>query len=300
MGTQAGAGAILPGVKRAPKLRLLLAATLIHGCSSEPAAKDDSSPIPVPPVKCEGPGYAEAAPSQFIASVSATLVDQAGDPVANELVQVCGVDLCVAGESSAAGGVLLGPMQAMKRPAFKFGEGKHSARFAWLLPADTPEVDLGTVRTVLLPPLGSGAALTPGEEASSGGLSLLPAAGGNIRFDRLTFRSGEEQQLRAVRLDVTTAPAVVAPELGFEIVYATTPVDTAFCPPAELRIENSEGWAPGTEVEVWLHGVHVEQEWAPYGGWAKVSTAQVSADASRIETSAAGLPFLGVLGFKRR
>lgn len=286
-------------MKRAPQLQLLLAATLILGCSSEPPATDDGSGSPVPPMSCVGPGYAEAAPSQFISSVSATLVDQAGDPVANELVQVCGVDLCVAGESSAAGGVLLGPMQAMKKPAFKFGEGKHSARFAWLLPPDTAEVDLGTVRTVLLPPLGSGAALTAGEEASSGGLTLVPAAGGNIRFDRLTFRSAEEQRLRAVRLDPSTAPSVVAAELGFEIVYAATPVDTAFCPPAELRIDNSEGWAPGTEVEVWLHGVHVEQEWAPYGGWAKVSTARVSADASRIETSAGGLPFLGVLGFKR-
>lgn len=288
-------------MKRASKpLFLLLAATLMHGCSSEPAAEDDATPLPVPTTSCAGPGYAEATLPQFVSSVSAKLVDQAGDPVANELVQVCGVDLCVAGESNAAGGVLLGPMQAIKKPAFKFGEGKHSARFAWLLPPDTEEVDLGTVRTVLLPPLGSGAALTPGEEASSGGLTLLPPARGAIRFDRLTFRSDEERLLRAVRLDASAAPPVVTSELGFEIVYAATPVDTAFCPPAELRIENSEGWAAGTEVEVWLHGVQVEQEWAPYGGWAKVSTARVSADASRIETSEGGLPFLGVLAFKRR
>ncbi|MFO7181366.1 MAG: hypothetical protein DIU78_021870, partial [Pseudomonadota bacterium] len=74
---------------------------------------------------------------------------------------------------------------------------------------------------------------------------------------------------------------------------------TRFCPPAALSIDNHLGWPAGTDVEVWLHGVDIAEEWAPYGGWAQVSAARVSDDGERIETTEPGLPVLGVLGFRR-
>lgn len=231
--------------------------------------------------------------------MSALLVDLDGDPVAEEPVQVCGTDICIVGESTFSGGVVMAPMQAIRKPAFKVGEGKTSALVAWLLP-DQPNIDLGTVPSVRLPALGEGEALVPGESASFGGLTLLLAPGSGIRFDTIIFRTPEEKQLRALPIPLEAAPGGVASDLGFEIVYAATPSATEFCPPAALSIENSADWDPGTEAEVWLHGVDITEAWAPYGGWAKVSDARVSEDGLRIETTDPGLPVLGVLGFKRR
>jgi hypothetical protein len=185
------------------------------------------------------------------------------------------------------------------KPAFKFGEGKVSARFARLLPNEAT-VDFGVVHTVRLPELSTGVALTAGNEASSGGLTLLPEAGSAIKIDKLTFSEAAEQKLRAVRVPLERAGDLIDESLGLELLYAATPTSTQFCPPARLRVTNSEGWEPGTLVEVLLHGVEIDQEWAPYGGWTKVSDAQVSDDGSEIETTEPGLPLLGVLGFRRK
>ena len=156
------------------------------------------------------------------------------------------------------------------------------------------------LHTVRLPALETGVPLSAGSAASSGGLSLLPPAGGTIRIDQLTYESVEEQSLRAVRVPNELVPQFADAELGLELVYGATPVDTHFCPPAALRVDNTEGWAPGSEVEVLLHGVAIEEEFAPYGGWAKVSDARVSTDGAHIETTSPGIPVLGVLGLRRK
>lgn len=254
--------------------------------------------MPGAPACPRGLGHGKAADPQHVDRVSALLVDQDGEPLGLEPVQVCGTDLCIFGESSEAGRVLMTPVQAIRKPAFKFGEGKTTAKFAWLLP-DDPVVDLETVRGVRLPELGLGSTLEPGRPASSGGLTLLAQPGTRIRFDTIVFRTDQEKQLRAVQVSPDTAPAVVDPAFEFEIIYATTPTDTEFCPPAALRVENSPGWPANSPVEVWLHGTDITEEWAPYGGWAKVSEARVSDDGDRVETTDPGLPVLGILGFRR-
>jgi hypothetical protein len=225
-------------------------------------------------------------------------VDLEGEPVSNELVQVCGLDLCTNGQSGADGGVVITPAQQFLEPAFKFGEGRESARFASLLP-DERELDLGVVRTVRLPDVETAVPLVAGDKVEYGGFALTLAPGTEIWIDPLSFRSPLEKGLRAVLVPLELAPDVVAEGPGLELVYATTPVETRFCPAAGLAIDNTEGWAPGANVEVWLHGVDIAEEWAPYGGWARVSEARVSDDGERIETTDPGLPVLGVLGFRR-
>lgn len=288
----------------------------LAGCSSAPAAADidgggsaggggagaggkggDSN------VKCEpGPGYAEPIEAQELASVSATLLDVDDAPLAGELFEVCGIDLCSPpARTGADGRVTMSPATPLveKKPAAKFGEGIVTPRFALLLPRE-PVLDLGVVHTVRLPELSSGVPLVAGSPASSGGLTLLPAAGTQIKIDQLTYESAEEQAFRAVRVPLEQAPELVAASVGLEVVYGATPVETHFCPPVALQVENSEGWAPSTEVEVLLHGVAIEEEFAPYGGWAKVSDARVSADGTTIETTSPGLPVLGVIGLRRK
>lgn len=251
-------------------------------------------------VKCEaGPGYRSDAEPQRVTAVSAQLVDLDDQPLGLEFVQVCGTDICIQGKSTESGKVLVSPGQDMTLPAFKFGEGKTSPRFARLLP-NQPNIDFGVVHSVRLPPFGEGAPLVAGKSASAGGLTLTPAASSAIKIDKLTFGEAEEQALRAVQVPIAQATDLIDESLGLELLYAATPTSTQFCPPAALAIENSEGWEPGTAVEVLLHGVEIDEEWAPYGGWAKVSEAVVSDDGTQIETTEPGLPLLGVLGFRRK
>lgn len=273
----------------------------LSACSSEELGDDDAGADPGGggsggEQRCEGPGYGELLEPQQVNAVSALLIDQNGEPVPDEDVQVCGTDICIKGRSSSQGGVQIAVEQRITKPALKYGEGKVNARFAWLLP-DEPEIELGSLRTVRLPDLGAGEALVAGTSATSQGLTLAVPEGARVRFDTITFRTADEKRLRAVRVPPESAPAVLS-EAGFDLVYAATPTDTTFCPPAALSIENTEGWAAGSAVEVWLHGVDIAEEWAPYGGFAKVSDARVSADGARIEAREPGLPMLGVLGFK--
>jgi hypothetical protein len=84
-----------------------------------------------------------------------------------------------------------------------------------------------------------------------------------------------------------------------DIVIGTTP-KARFCPPAALTVPNSLEWPPGTRVEIHHQGVEVDQEWAPYGGWAQVATATVTSDGASILTDAdSGIPELGLLGLRR-
>jgi hypothetical protein len=64
-------------------------------------------------------------------------------------------------------------------------------------------------------------------------------------------------------------------------------------------VPNTAGWPAGTEVEFWLHGVYPGEDWAPYGGWAKVSDGVVSGDGQSVETAdGQGVPTLSVFGIK--
>jgi hypothetical protein len=270
-----------------------------------PACGDDSGSDPEPvrpdttPSSCDtGPGYREDGAPQQVDRVEARLVDLDGEPVESELVQVCGLDLCTNGKSGLDGRVSMTLGQKFLEPAFKFGEGRVSARFAQLLPDET-ELDLGEVRTVRLPELSTAVPLVAGGSVAYEGFELMLAGETEIGIDGLSFRTAEERGLRAVALAIDEAPDVVAEGPGLEIVWAATPVETRFCPPAALSVPNSESWAPATAVEVYLHGVDITEEWAPYGGWAKISEAVVSDDGERIETTDPGLPVLGVLGLRR-
>jgi hypothetical protein len=279
----------------------LFGCALFAACSSDPVDSTPAAPAPsgTAPAPCKsGPGYREDVEPQRVDSLVAELVDLDGEPVADELVQVCGLDVCTNGKSGRDGRVLVTPAQNFREPAFKFGEGRESARFAALLP-DEAEIDLGVVRTVRLPDVASSVPLVAGETASFAGFSLALASGTKIEIDGISFRTAQEKGLRVAQVPLAVAPDVVREGPDLELVYAATPVEARFCPPARLSVPNSEEWEPGTEVEVWLHGVDIGEEWAPYGGWGMVSAAVVSSDGQRLETTEPGLPVLGVLGFRR-
>jgi hypothetical protein len=247
----------------------------------------------------DGPGLPGDPRQQNVQSLRAQLVDLDGNG-AVESPQLCGVDVCVFIEDAdAAGNLTILPARAFDRPALKNGLGLRYARFAFVLP-DQADHDLGAFRTVRLPDFGQGMPLVAGTEARSGPATLVLSGDAKVEIDILTYRTEEERTFRCAAMPVAQAPPALDPSLGLELLFALSPVDTVICPAARLSVENSAGWAATTAVEFFVHGVSIEEHWAPYGGWAKVSDGAVSADGTLITTAeSGGLPVLGVIGIRR-
>jgi hypothetical protein len=247
----------------------------------------------------EGPGTPGPARMQRVTSVRGQLLDLEGN-AAIESPQVCGIDVCVFIEDTdTSGNLTITPARSFDRPAFKNGLGLRYAKFAFLLP-DQPDHDLGAVRTVKLPDFAEGDELVAGAEVSSGPVTLGFSADAKFEIDVLTYKV-DERTFRAAQVPIAQAPRAVDPSLGFELLFALSPVDTVVCPPARLSVTNSAGWPAATAVEFFVHGVSIEEHWAPYGGWSKVSDGAVASDGARITTAeSGGIPVLGVIGVRRK
>jgi hypothetical protein len=249
------------------------------------------------PPECDVPTVRGSGPELVLDTVSATVVDLAGDPVANAEVQLCGINLCLYGETDATGQAIVvnGGGDPLDRPAFKYGEGFRFARFA--LPLDADSEDLGELVTVPLPD--SGAEMAAGAEATSGPVTLTIAHGAAVEVDELIYDEPDEQTFRAAQMPVAQIAAGIAVPAGIELVYGVGPLETHFCPAAQVTVQNDAGWAAGADVEFWAHGVDIFEYTAPYGGWAKISDGKVSADGATISTAAdQGMLVLTTFGVK--
>lgn len=260
----------------------------------------------------KGPGYHDDTPPAQVDLFDGKVIDLDGNPLADVQTTVCGVDICSElGTTNAAGDVVtcesgpvgvcktgIAPGFALKKPAFKYGLGLSVAKFALLLPPGQTSYDVGEQSTAKFPPFSAGQPLVAGAEAANGPARIKLEPGTVMKFE-FEFVTAEERRFRAVEIPSDKAPDAVDASLGFAWLVATTPTDTSFCPKATLVLDNSGSLAAGADVELWLHGVKVEEEWAPYGGWAKVSDAKVSADGSNIETvPGQGVPLLGTYGVR--
>ena len=282
---------------------------LLLGCSSEKieptgprmqaAGGSDAGSSSM--IHCGGPGFASAAPSVTLAHVSATVVDEAGNPVPHMLAQACGVNVCVNGATDANGVVVIDTNTDEQKPAFKYGDGKTHAKFALPLGDQSPiDIELGQERTVAFDPPAMGVPLSAGTTAVSRDVALeLPKDLNPVSPDPFDFDTPDLRKFRAVPVSATNAPAAVDPSLRLGILYALTPSGTELCPPAKLTVPNSANFPAGSAVEFYLHGIDVAEEWAPYGGWAKVSDGVVSSDGKTISTAdGGGLPALSVVGVR--
>lgn len=243
--------------------------------------------------------------------MTGTIIDPAGAPAEGVFIQVCGTDFCVNGTTNANGELVtcsnggpvctpgVAPGQNMTQPAMKYGDGLTYVKFGYPLAGSTPRFDLGTLKIISIDPPGSGQPITPGTTAVSNGVELSLAAEAKVTFDELTYVTDEEKQFRAVIFDPTDAPEALDPALNLELLVGTTPIETEFCPAATLTLPNSKGWSPDAEVEFFVHGVSIEEEWAPYAGWAKVSNGKVSSDGTKVATNPdEGIPHLSVIGVR--
>jgi hypothetical protein len=282
----------------------------LPGCGSDQLASTgaadgggDARPgdAPASGPECPGPGYATATDSILIGAVSASVTDLDGAPLPGVLAQVCGIDLCIDLDVSVSGSVARAIDESFLKPAFKYGDGVSYAQFAQLmLPNAVGAVTLGTVTTIAFPELAGSSPLRPGTTAASGGVTLELGDDFRATIDPFDFETPEEQGFRAVELPIDAAPPAVHPGLGLELVYAMTPTSATLCPAAVVNVPNTPNWPAGTAAEIYVHGLSIDEPWAPYGGWAKVSDAEVSADGATITTRGhAGLPTLSVMGIRR-
>lgn len=283
-------------------------ALLLVACGSDPLPGEGAGGSPSiseggsggeAPLECDdGPGYAENPSPALIESVEATVLDDAGAPYADLLVQVCGLDICVNGYTDADGFTSVSTGERITQAAFKYGDGLGFGKFALLLEPSESVFDLGVVRTALLPE--TGAPIRAGETSTSGGVSLTLPPGARFDFDLLVYRTEEQQAFRAAELELTRAPERLLDDSGVELLFALAPLDTEFCPAATLELPNSEGWESGTEVEFLLHGLDLSERFAPYGGWAVIGSGAVDESGERLVMLEGGVRTLGSIGVRRR
>jgi hypothetical protein len=262
--------------------------------------------------KCPAPGNSADDTPQQIDALTARIIDLDGNGAPKIHATVCGTDICIYGSTDDQGMVVtcddqlgvcspgIEPKQVIKTPAFKFALGIDYVKWAYRLPPGAVHV-IGDFTTAKLPAIATGEEIVAGGEASSNGITLSVAAGASIKHDTLVYEVEEQWRFRAVEIPIANAPPAVDTALGFELLIGTTPVETHFCPLAKLSVPNSAGWAAGTEVEFFAHGVDPLGEWAPYGGWAKVSGGAVSSDGSSVVThDGEGIPLLTVFGIRKK
>lgn len=226
-------------------------------------------------------------------SLEAEVVDLDGNPVPNIPAQTCGLDVCLFGNTDDVGHVAYSENRTMKKPAFKYGDGITYAQFALPLSGGGTHV-LDPQITFQLPPYQDGPSFKPGSTLESAGVSLTLADETSVEFDILEVTE-EQQRFTAVVVESDGFPEVVPDTLNLELLMHLGPFHTKFCPPAQLQLPNLTGLDDGTELDVFIHGTHVNGAWAPYADWNKVADAVVDGDMIHT-TSDSGIPMLGVVG----
>jgi len=264
-------------------------------------AVDEGDDPHEPSAQCDVPAEEATLQEDQFARLQAVVVDQDGDPVPDITAQACALNLCLFGSTDDVGAVRFteSPPQAMRRPAFKYGDGLTFAQFARPLDAALTEHELGEQRTVAFPSL-SGAELIGHGDNSSGGARLTVADDASIHFDILSFPEDDDHRFLAVEVPTEVWPdAVTLSGFDFESVWALGPLKTTFCPKAQLELDNTTGLEAGTEVEFLIHVTDTLQEWGVYGGWGRMSGGRVSDDGQKIVTDEDdGIYQLGVVAIR--
>lgn len=238
----------------------------------------------------ENPG---SAPNPIeVGSISGLIVDEQGEPTSAGLVQVCGKDVCTQANVAKDGKLVENVGDTRDTPAVKFGDGFDWAKLLVLVGEGDNE--LGTLTTVRLPDYADGATLQAGKNATSGGVTLTLADDAHVDVNFLDYEDESQQVFRAAAL---TEPALAQLKQGFVQGYALSPLETKLCPSPALSLENTAGLEPGTELELYILGLSVDEDFADYGTWQKVGEGSVSEDGKNLEFPE-GVPVLTAIGVK--
>lgn len=290
-------------------LSCALALALASGCAS--STGDEHNPSPGQPgnhvVKdectsepaCDGAAVdKEGNAAVCVHVVEAWVETEDGEPAEGFRAQVCGANLCNTAASDASGLTRFSLCKNMVHPAFELpGRAKF---VSYAIPITSAVSSLGRYRLV---PLGA-----PGQQmqssgagertyASGGALIRIPN-GVQVSVNDLENPEPDEQRFRAARLDPDAAPGLVESSPGLELFYGLAPADTSLSGRARLTIPNSEGWEPGTSIELYEQGLDANGSPAPDAQWGRSGTGKVSDDGATL-TFDDGIRQLGLVGMKR-
>lgn len=248
---------------------------------------------------CPAAGGFGGGAEEIVNSVTADIVDLGGNPAANILAEVCGTNRCESASADASGHVQVNAGgNTFIVPRLLYGDGIDWVKFAAPLPS-LPDAAFGTIHAVALPAVASGAAFVPGEPAVSGDVTLSLDAGVYVEFNTLYYCNPSEQAFRAATIPLGGSEVFPAidPSLSLEQAYGLAPIDTKFCPAAQMTVPNTAGLDPNTPVYFYYQGTSIFEDYAPFGEWEFVSNGTVSGDGATISTDpAGGIPELGVIG----
>jgi hypothetical protein len=226
-------------------------------------------------------------------AVTAKIVDQNGAPVAGQPVYLCGINVCSpASMTKSDGTATIASTMSLQKAAFKVGDALNYAELAIPLAMGTTDFTMGGTAVINTGKLSDmpGAALTPGQDATSGDVTLSIPGDASVCF-YVTYDTPDSQLFRAVSIPLANEVPWLASAgvTGFQLLYGVTPSETPICPPAKVTVAlpspNTTGWSPGDAVEFWITTADTGQQYAPYAGWAKMSDGAVSADGKTVSTA---------------
>ncbi len=264
---------------------------------SSPSSSSSGMPCPA------GTTYGGGETAVPEASVTAKIVDETGAPMAaGQPVYLCGINICPStNKTDATGGVLISYSASgtgePKKPALKVGDAITYAEIAIPVQGGTTDLTSGGTKVINTAKLAGkpGAALTPGTSAVSGDVTLTLAAGAYVDINPLVYTTTDSQMFRAVNIPIANESPWLASsgKNDFALLYGVGPAETPICPGAKVTVAlphanmtpNDLNWAPNAAVEFWIMTVDVEQKYAPYAGWAKMSDGTVSNDGTSISTT---------------
>lgn len=264
--------------------------------SREPLDAGEPEPEPEEAPRCEVPRFEDDSEAVPFERLEARVVGPDGEPLAGVRAQACGINICLSTPTDSAGRIVYNEPTELQRGAFKYGNGIQQPLLALLLD-DEPEHLLGDQITLTFPDVATASPLEPGTTVRSEGVELELAADVDIEIPPFDYDE-DERVFVAREFPLDAFPEAVAGQ-DFVMLVGLGPAHTQLCPPAKLVLPNTAGLPAGRELSLFVQSTDVLGEFAPYGAWAEVSTATVSADGERIETDAdQGLPVLGVIGLR--
>jgi len=275
--------------------------------TSDPKASDETTSraeAPEPdsgttPLKCDVPLFEEDAASEPFSRLSATVVDEDGAPVTGTIVQACGLNVCLQGNTSSEGRAVISGDEEIQKLAFKYGDGLHYAQVALLLSGET-SYDLGEQRTVAFPAADPKNRFEAGKTLTSSGARLSLAEGTDTVVDVLSYADPSEHVFVAKAFEPGGFPDA-AEGRDFVSLWALGPAKTEFCPPPELSLPNLAELEPKTRVDLLLLVTDVSGRYGRYAEWQVVASGRVDDSGDRIVTDAGrGIPELGLIGVRPR
>lgn len=254
-----------------------------------------------------------------VEAVEGTVVDEAGDPIPDLPVTVCG-PICYRGTTNATGDFSI-ELNAELIPS-EYSVQPHGTQlrstYYYPLASDFSGGDYqaGTLRVVPLPGGGDifvtktdleSGETPPEQEIRSGDLSFHVLEGTLLRLDVADALAGDEgRKFRAAEL---TAEETLefAPELEGARVFALGPFQADFqgpddgAPQVSVSLVNALAWPAGSEVSVLALGTYLEPSWVTPSKFEEIGVATVTEDSASVELEAgdveAGLHFITWLAF---